>query len=258
MDHPILIIAPCYNENKVILKFLEELCGFLSKIDKHFVVVIVDDASTDNTLSLLNGYSPTVKNVQLKVLKLKYNLGHQGAIYQGLLYARSTKAEKIIIMDSDGEDDPSVIPELVRLTAFDIVNVVRGKRKEKLSFVIFYNIYKLLFYSITNKRMNFGNYCMINRKILEATVDTSFIHFAAHLSKQKAKTTQILSDRRKRIDGKSKMNLNSLVHHAFKSFVEYAEDLLMVFLKLFLLIGFGFFMLILFVIYKKLLQMKQY
>jgi hypothetical protein len=35
-------------------------------------------------------------------------------------------------------------------------------------------------------------------------------------------------NRLKRIDGKSKMNLTSPVHHAFKSFVEYAEELLMV------------------------------
>ena len=253
MRDSIVIVSPCYNENTTVIKFLIELEQILARSDKSFVVVVVDDSSIDNTLALLKEHVFTIKNAELKIISLKYNLGHQGAIYQGIAYARTLGAEHVIVMDSNGEDDPLAVLELTKYldTDVDVVNVVRGKRKEKLSFRVFYRIYKAIFYLITKRSMNFGNYCMINRRLIDATVDTSFIHFAAHLSKLKARTAKIVFDRRSRIDGKSKMNLDSLIHHAFKSFIEYAEDLLMVFLKLFLIISFAIFVLILYVIYQK-------
>ena len=92
---------------------------------------------------------------------------------------------------------------------------------------------------------------MINKKVLESTCHTSYIHFAAHLSKQRVSSTQIVYDRLKRIDGSSKMNMTSLVHHGFKSFIEYADDLLMVFLKIFLFIILVFLGVASVVLYKK-------
>lgn len=251
---PVVIVSPCFNENVTVIKFLLELEEVFAKSSLEFVVVVVDDCSTDNTLLLLKGHNFSIPNAQLKVISLKYNLGHQGAIYQGISYARTLGAEYVIVMDSDGEDDPTAILELLKYQykEIDIVNLVRGKRREKLSFRIFYMIYKIIFFIITKKQMNFGNYCMINKKIIDATVETSFIHFAAHLSKQKAKAIKVVSDRRRRIDGKSKMNLDNLIHHAFKSFVEYAEELLMVFLKLFLIISITTVGLISYILYQKL------
>ena len=84
--------------------------------------------------------------------------------------------------------------------------------------------------------MDYGNYCMIEREIVDRISHTSFIHFPAYLLKQKASRTSIRYNRKKRIDGKSKMGMQGLLIHAFKSLLEFGEDLLMLFLKLFLLI----------------------
>lgn len=253
-DLPVFIVAPCYNENRTVIKFLNELDRILEHSTQQFVVIVVDDASTDDTLSLLSDFNFSSKNLRLNLISLRYNLGHQGAIYQGLLHANSLGANCVIVMDSDGEDDPNAILELIthRNGGHDIVHVVRGKRKEKISFRLFYRMYKVLFRFITKKSMNFGNYCMINQKILSTTAETSFIHFAAYLSKQKAKSHKITYDRRTRLDGKSKMNVNGLVYHAFKSFIEYADDLLMLFLKLFLLLAGLIVCLIGYIVYQKL------
>jgi len=77
---------------------------------------------------------------------------------------------------------------------------------------------------------------MIDKKIIERVINTSYVHFPAYLLRQKASRGSVLFDREKRIDGKSKMGLNGLVVHAFKSFIEFGEDLLLIFLKLFILI----------------------
>jgi hypothetical protein len=84
--------------------------------------------------------------------------------------------------------------------------------------------------------MDFGNYCMVERNIVERICQTSFIHFPAYLLKQKASRTFIRFDRKKRIDGTSKMGMKGLLIHAFKSLIEFSEDLLMMFLKLFVII----------------------
>jgi len=235
-NETVVIITPCFNENTTVIAFLKSVENVVQSLDNYFEVVVVDDCSSDNTLNLLSDFKFLAKNITLTVLPLKFNVGHQGAIYQGLIYSQRVNSDKFIIMDSDGEDDPEAIADLVKFDNFDIVNVARGRRKEKLSFQVSYYIYRFIFKIITGKVLNFGNFCMIKKKVLETSCHTSFIHFAAHLSKQKVKSTSIVYNRLKRIDGKSKMNLTSLVHHAFKSFVEYAEDLLMIFLKIFMFI----------------------
>ena len=251
MRNNVTIITPCFNENVTVVAFLHELVGIVKNLPFHFTVVVVDDASTDNTLKLLQEFKPDADNVTMQILRLKFNSGHQGAIYQGLLFARNLDCEKFIIMDSDGEDDPEAIKELVYIDDYKIVNVIRGRRKESFTFRASYHIYKIIFNLITGRVMNFGNYCMIDKDILQSTTNTSFIHFAAYLSRHRVESKKIIYNRRKRIDGKSKMNLTSLIHHAFKSFIEYAEDFLMIFLKLFLVIAVAFAGLILYVLYKK-------
>lgn len=249
----IVIITPCFNENVTALSFLRSLETVISGLKAYnFEVVVVDDCSSDNTVALLSDFDFTEDNIKLTILPLHYNVGHQGAIYQGLLYAQHLNSNKFIVMDADGEDDPRAIAELADIDDYDIVHVARGRRKESLSFKISYYIYRIIFKTITGKVLNFGNYCMINKKVLLGVCHASFIHFAAHLSKQRVNARVLVYDRLKRIDGKSKMNLTSLVHHAFKSFVEYAEELLMIFLKMFIFIMIGFVFLIGIVLYKKL------
>jgi polyisoprenyl-phosphate glycosyltransferase len=136
-------------------------------------------------------------------------------------------------MDGDGEDDPAALPELLSLRKNDIVHVIRGKRREKIIFRTAYRIYRMMFRFLTSKKMNFGNYCLVSDKVISVTSSRTFIHFASFLSKLQFPAVAITYDRRKRLGGDSKMNLASLVHHAFRSFIEYAQALLMIFLKLF-------------------------
>jgi glycosyltransferase involved in cell wall biosynthesis len=246
----VYIIIPCYNEGQTIVKLIQEIENVLKDQSEKCTVVIVDDGSADNTLDLLTAMQ-VEGNINLKVITLKYNVGHQGAIAQGLMYANDNKATFSIVMDGDGEDDPSALKELLMLRQYDIVHVVRGKRKEKFSFRIAYNIYRRLFRLITKKKMNFGNYCMISNRVVSIASSKTFIHFAAFLSKLQFKSHRIIYDRRSRIGGISKMNITGLIHHAFRSFAEYGEALLMVFLRLFVILFVLFIATICYIFYLK-------
>lgn len=232
----IAIVMPCFNEGQTIISFLKELEQSIKSLYDNFFIIVVDDCSQDNTRTLLEQFNFSSPNITLHLLGLKFNLGHQGAIHQGLLYASTLNVSHAVVMDSDGEDDPAAIPFLLQHKEFEIVKVKRGKRSEGIVFRIFYFFYKLLFRAITGTVLDFGNYCLINRSVLERVQHTSFIHFPAFLLKQKAQKTKIVWDRAHRIDGKSKMSFTNLFFHALRSFIEFAEDLLMLFMKIFFVI----------------------
>lgn len=248
----VAIVTPCFNENDTIMTVLRQLEATLANLPYQFTVVVVDDASTDNTLALLREFTFGADNFSLDIITLPFNLGHQKAIYQGLTYARTLEAERFIVMDADGEDDPQAVIDLMAHEEADVVHVVRGQRNEGVLFRLAYFFYKVLFKVITGKHMNFGNYCMISRPVLDSVVHFSFIHFAAYLSKLKVKHAYIVHDRQKRLGGSSKMNAGSLIFHAFKSLTEYAESLLTLFLKLFILLASCFTVLIFYILYQKL------
>lgn len=229
-----VIVTPCFNENNTIICFLEELETVLAQRSQRFLVVVVDDASTDHSLQMLQAFRFRSPNICKKVLSLRYNLGHQKAIYQGLVYASGYTASRFIVMDSDGEDDPSAIGELLSRPE-DIVFVARGKRSESLAFRLGYSLYQLIFRLVTHKTINFGNYTIISRRALDAVVGRSYVHYSAFLSKLRLPSVRVKYDRRKRLDGISKMNYQSLVLHGLSSLVEYADALLLFFMRLFLL-----------------------
>ena len=237
------VIAPCFNEGGVAVRFLAELEQVLAKCTGRFTVVMVDDASTDDTLALLRSHRPAAANVELRVIALAYNMGHQEAIHQGLLFASTTDAQHFIVMDSDGEDDPGAIVELVTLTRHPIVFVARGRRSGSLGFKLGYWAYRKIFKLIAGRGISFGNYSMIDRRMLEAVIDRSFVHYAAFLSRQHAPAHLIVRDRRPRLDGDSKMSFRSLSIHAFRSLIEYSEELVSLFLRGFIYLAIIFLLL---------------
>jgi glycosyltransferase involved in cell wall biosynthesis len=244
-----VIISPCYNEEKVIIPFLKELEEVFSMTEHIYTVIVVDDCSTDSTPEKLIHYRFQSEKFVLKPISLKYNIGHQGAIKQGLKYAERYHADGYIVIDSDGEDDPYAICKLTNENyGADIVFVTRGNRSESLFFRISYYCYKILFKSISGNKIHFGNFSMITKKVLNIINIQEFEHYPAFLSKLKYNKNYIQFDRRKRIDGVSKMSYNNLVLHGLKSLIEYAEHLLFFFIRIlillmFVLIIFGFYVL---------------
>ena len=248
------IITPCYNEGPSIQAFLTLLEQALTSITSPCTVVVVDDGSSDDSLKKLKEFSFQASQLTLKVLKLPFNMGHQAAIQQGMLYAKKLPVDCFIVMDCDGEDDPEMIPEMLKTASSDIVHITRAKRSTGLPFQLSYWIYRLIFWLVTKRRMNFGHYCMLNRRMLESLLHRSFIHFPAALLKLDAQRIFLKADRPPRLSGKSKMGYAGLVTHAFRSLVEFADELLKLFLRLFILIMLFFFAYIGYILYHKLVS----
>lgn len=234
MQPSLAVIAPCFNESGAIQPFLSELEQVLARVEEQCLIVLVDDGSLDDTQAKALSFVPTAPNVRVAVIALPYTMGHQEAIYQGLLYASTTAAQRFIVMDADGEDDPGAIIELASIQDAPVVFVARGKRSESFGFQLGYRLYRLLFRVVAGRSISFGNYSMIDRRVLGAVLDRSFVHYAAFLSKQPVPSRVIMRDRRRRLDGRSKMGFDDLGIHAFKALIEYSDRALAMFLKAFL------------------------
>lgn len=249
----IAILSPCYNESSIVESFLNELEETLGHLVDKFIVTLVDDNSTDSTVEILKKFQFKKDNFELKIIKLKSNCGHQEAIRQGLIFLDQLDNNfgKIVVMDSDGEDNPQAILEMLTIESNGIIFVQRGKRSEGQLFKIGYFVYKILFKILTGYKINYGNYSMISRSVLNAISGKHFIHFPGFLSKQKEEKIFVIYDRRKRIDGTSKMNTNSLILHGLYSLVELSEEVIIALIKFFLFILLNIILLFMYVLYAR-------
>jgi glycosyltransferase involved in cell wall biosynthesis len=220
----ITIVIPIYNDWQSLSLLLNKISDQLSSSFREIKVIVVNDASTENP------YFPVaLKNIRLEILHLRSNLGHQKAIAIGVAYlAEHGEQNVVVIMDGDGEDDPSDISLLVNeheKNSLCIVFAKRNKRKDGVLFSLFYVIYKIIFKIFTGKSINFGNFCLIpsNRISAIAHITEIWNHFSGGIIKSNFPYKTVSLNRKKRLAGKSKMNLVSLVIHGISSISIYID-----------------------------------
>lgn len=120
------VVIPAYNEEGNINELIKRIYGVLLNRGD-FEVIVVNDASTDNTLNILNVLKRQYAN--LYIVNLKRRFGQSGAIYAGLKFAN---APVIITMDADLQNPPEEIPKLLMKLneGYDFVIGIRKKRED--------------------------------------------------------------------------------------------------------------------------------
>ena len=134
MNNKLYMVLPCYNEQEVLLKtanILKNKLEFLmqnNKISKDSKICFVNDGSTDDTWNII--CSLNQKDKIFTGINLSSNRGHQNALLAGLISSKN-KADMIISMDADLQDDVNAIDNMVDkyLNGTDIVYGVRESRK---------------------------------------------------------------------------------------------------------------------------------
>ena len=224
----LVVVTPVYDEAAASARLFRELAAaFGSRV----FVVAVDDGSVREPVEPAHLAAADVSGT---VITLRRNVGHQRAIAIGLSHvvAEMADAATIIVMDSDGEDVPhSVVDLLQPLQAADVDVVVaeRRSRVETLRFRIFYRIYQFLFGLLSGRRISFGNFMAMKPLAAKRLVAMPelWIHVAACVLNSKLRVAICPLDRGPRYAGKSKMNFASLVLHGFRGLMVFAEDVLL-------------------------------
>ncbi len=214
----IVLLMPIYNDWESLTKLLAKINIVINEIGNYeFSCIIVNDSSSIER--------PTIKKPEnfdnLKIINMKVNKGHARCNAFGLKYINSNEQyDYVIIMDSDGEDRPVEIKDLIQKILKEPEKSVvakRIKRSEGPVFQSLYQIHKLITFISTGRNVNFGNYSCLTKK------DVSFISnkaslwcsFSGSVKKNITNLNEISSIRGLRYFGPSKMSLFNLVVHSF-------------------------------------------
>lgn len=121
----LVVVLPVYNEEGILPELHRRLEAVLAQVDLPWQVIYVDDGSHDGSLAALRGFAE--RDPRVAVLALSRNFGHQAALTAGLDHARG---EAIVLIDSDLQDPPELIPELVARwrEGYDVVYAQRRAR----------------------------------------------------------------------------------------------------------------------------------
>lgn len=121
----ISVVAPAYNEQEVLHEFHRRVTAVLTNIGSSYEIVLVNDGSRDNTLSIMHDLQAA--DSHLTVIDLSRNFGKEIALTAGLDHACG---DVIVILDSDLQDPPELIPQMLSIwqEGYDIVYGVRSQR----------------------------------------------------------------------------------------------------------------------------------
>ena len=148
MSEKLYIVIPAYNEEDNIKNVAEEWYPIVEKYGTESQLVIINDGSKDNTLSLLKELE--VDMPLLTVLD-KTNSGHGATLLYGYHYALEQGADYIFQTDSDGQTLPEEFAVFwENREKFDAVIGYRNHREDGASRVFVTKVLKLVL------RMIFG------------------------------------------------------------------------------------------------------
>ena len=143
-------VSPCYNEEEVLRHSVERLTALFERmiaegqISSDSMMVFVNDGSRDNTWQMISELHR--ENKYVRGINLSRNVGHQNAIFAGMMTARNW-ADAVITIDADLQDDIECIPQMVKNfeEGNDIVYGVKVSRQadpfmKRMSAMAFYKL----------------------------------------------------------------------------------------------------------------------
>lgn len=140
------VICPVYNEEKMVELFYNHLNKVLSQLTNYETrILFVMDKSSDNTADVLQKLATNDKRVQ--VLMLSSRFGHQMSLVAGIDHSQ---ADAVIMMDSDLQHPPELIPEMLRQyeLGHEVVYTIRNEPKDNSTIK---KICSKLFYKVMNR-----------------------------------------------------------------------------------------------------------
>lgn len=120
-EKTVAVVVPAYNEEKLICKVLETIPDFVD------LIIVVDDASTDQTLDVATSYCRRLGD-RLVLLSHKDNQGVGSAIVNGYKQALARGVEVVAVMAGDAQMDPADLGRMVAPVVRGEADYVKGNR----------------------------------------------------------------------------------------------------------------------------------
>ena len=161
----ITVVIPVFNEENQICENISVIRRCLMETDMEFMLLLVDDGSTDGTWSRLKMLSEDFPCI--KALRLSRNFGKEAALCAGL---EAAGGDACIIMDADLQHPPTLIPEMIRLWKDEGFEVVEGVKALRGNESIIKKVGANLFYKVQSKLSGFNMQQASDFKLLDKKV----------------------------------------------------------------------------------------
>lgn len=165
------IIAPVYNEEKIIVAFHQRLTAVLDALPQTAEIIYINDGSLDSSLDILQHLQTSDKRIT--IIDFSRNFGKEYAMTAGI---NKAIGRAVIVIDSDLQDQPELIPDMLAKWqgGYDVVLMKRAKRRgetwlKKATANMFYKVIRRLSYIKIPE--NVGDFRLMSRKVIDALQD---------------------------------------------------------------------------------------
>lgn len=234
------IVSPIYRGEKMLEELVSRIKTSVKSITDDYEIILVNDASPDNSWAKIKEISIIDKKV--KGINLSRNFGQHYAITAGL---SRTSGDWVVVMDCDLQDRPEEIPNLFQKAqeGFDSVFAQRVERKDsfskRLSSVLFYRV--LSFLTDTKQDHSVANFGIYNRQVVNAilSMGDSIRYFPIMAQWVGFRKAYLPVEHAEREEGRSSYSLFKQFRLASDNMIGFSDK------PLRLMLSFGFYMVIL-------------
>ncbi len=218
------VVTPCYNEELVLPEFFARMAAVLDGMGGTAEIVAVDDGSSDATWRVMS--EAAARDKRIVAVRLMRNHGHQLALTAGLSLCRG---ERILIMDSDLQDPPELLPDMMKLMD-EGADVVYGQRRQREGETLFKRATAALFYRLIGRLTDVaipsdtGDFRLMTRQVLDLLLAMPERHrfIRGMVAWIGGKQVPLLYDRKARAAGETKYPLSKMIRFAIDAITAFS------------------------------------
>lgn len=162
----ISIITPCFNEGENVEELYERIVRVMSNLNYDYEHILIDNASTDQTVEILKEISS--KDPHVKIIVNTRNFGQIRSPYHALLQANG---DAVVCMAADLQDPPERIPDFIHRweEGFKVVIGIKTRSQESGLFYLLRTLYYRALRRLSDVELieHFTGFGLYDRKVVE-------------------------------------------------------------------------------------------
>ena len=125
------LVIPLLNEKESLRPLMDAVVAALGAAEFSYEVIFVDDGSTDGSFDVIRALR-SEHGGKIRAVRFSRNYGKAAALAVGIEQA---SGDIIVTMDADLQDDPALIPDMVKMldSGYDVVSGWKKKRYDPIT-----------------------------------------------------------------------------------------------------------------------------